>query len=124
MIVAPYFDLLGKPFVRGGRGPDSFDCYGLVKEMYRRAGIEVPDFTSPGTLEEVEILVERHSRRWTKVAPRTVGSVITFRVTGHGAHVGLMLENDRFLHAVEGSGVCVERLTSEAYKPLGFYIYE
>jgi cell wall-associated NlpC family hydrolase len=43
-----YVDLIGTPFRRGARGPDEFDCYGLVKFLIERAtGREVPDYQSP-----------------------------------------------------------------------------
>lgn len=118
-----YIDLLGTPFQRGGRGPDTYDCYGLVCEMYRRRGIVVPDFESPGTLEEVADIIAREEVRWRRVPLRTPGTLVTFRVDGLGAHVGYMLEGDNFLHAIESAGVAVDRLTNGAYKPLAAYDY-
>ena len=35
---------LGKPWVVLGRGPDTFDCWGLVLWVYRAAGVVLPDF--------------------------------------------------------------------------------
>lgn len=37
-------DLLGLPFADGGRGPDSYDCWGIVREVYRRYGVTLPDY--------------------------------------------------------------------------------
>jgi cell wall-associated NlpC family hydrolase len=33
---------LGKPYVYGATGPDSYDCSGLVMEAFAAAGIEIP----------------------------------------------------------------------------------
>ena len=118
-----YVDLLGLPYVRGARGPDTFDCYGLAKEMFRRAGIEVPDFDCPGSLEEIEALISDKRRKWRRVPIGTVGALITFRVEGYGAHVGYMLGDDRFIHAWEATGVTTERLTGGNFTPLASYIY-
>jgi cell wall-associated NlpC family hydrolase len=124
MAVAPeYLDLLGLPFERGARGPDSYDCYGLVREMFRRAGIDVPDFASPGTIEEIEELISDEARKWRRVPIGTPGAVLTFRVEGLGAHVGYMLGNDRFIHAWEATGVTTERLTGGELTPLASYVY-
>ncbi|MDL4772208.1 NlpC/P60 family protein [Actinomadura xylanilytica] len=38
---------LGKPYVWGAAGPNSFDCSGLVMQAYRAAGIAIPRVTTP-----------------------------------------------------------------------------
>lgn len=121
--VPPYLDLLGISFERGARGPDSFDCYGLAREMFRRAGVTVPDFTSPGTMERAAELIASQSERWRKVPYGTLNSLVTFRVEGIGSHVGYVIAPDRFIHAFEHTGVTTERLTNGSLKPIGFYLY-
>lgn len=118
-----YVDLLGLPFKRGARGPKSFDCYGLAREMFTRAGIFVPDFESPEDLQGTDQLIGRNTGRWRKVAYGTINSLVTLRVRGLQAHVGFVIERDRFIHAFEHTGVTTERLTNGSFKPLGFYTY-
>lgn len=91
--------------------------------MFGRAGNPVPDFDEPGTLEEIERLIEDKSRRWRRVPIGTPGALITFRVEGYGAHVGFMLKNDRFIHAWEACGVTTDRLTGGSFTPLASYHY-
>jgi cell wall-associated NlpC family hydrolase len=123
--VPEYLDLLGQPFERGARGPDIWDCYGYVRELFRRVGNDLPDFESPGSLEEIEQLVDTvpQGPRWRPVPIGTPGALLTFRVDGAGAHVGFMLGGDRFTHCIEGTGVTTERLTNNPMKPLASYIY-
>lgn len=36
---------IGLPYREGARGPDAFDCYGLVAEVFRGArGVDLPDW--------------------------------------------------------------------------------
>lgn len=120
-----YEDLLGLPFERGARGPDEYDCYGLIIELHRRLGIELPDFESPGSVEEIAQIVDRETvERWKRVPLRTIGSVLTFRVEGIGAHVGMLIERDRFIHAVEDLGVTTGRLNHGGFHPIAAYVYE
>lgn len=123
MIDVEYLDLLGSPFERGARGPEKFDCYGLVKEMFARCGKELPDFESPGTLEEIESLIDSESKRWVKVAPGTPGSLVTLRTDTYGAHVGFVMGDGLFIHCVDGIGVIIERLDNEFRPPIGYYDY-
>ncbi|SFJ50462.1 NlpC/P60 family protein [Sphingomonas sp. NFR04] len=122
-VVPHYFDLLGLPFERGARGPGTFDCYGLAKEMFRRNGVELPDFVSPGSLEEVESLIDREKGRWRRVPLGTVNSLVTLRVEGLGAHVGYTIARDRYLHTTGATGVTTDRLSDPLIKPLGAYVY-
>jgi cell wall-associated NlpC family hydrolase len=46
--MTPINDLIGKPFVMGARGPDAYDCWGLVREVMQRMrpGLALPDWAS------------------------------------------------------------------------------
>ncbi len=109
--VPPYADLIGKPFEWCARGPDKFDCYGLVEEMHRRKGVRIPDVLSPTEQSKVATLLEAEALRWVKaeIAP---GAVLTFRIGIHDSHVGFVIDHYRFIHVWQGArlGVAVERI--------------
>ena len=39
-------EYIGKKYEFGGRGPDAFDCWGLVMDVFKRRGIDLPDWTA------------------------------------------------------------------------------
>lgn len=102
-----YENLIGIPFVRGGRDLSTgVDCYGLVMEMYRRTGKVIPDFVTPEDLKTMELLIDRERGSWRKVEPRP-GCLLLFRVEGYRAHVGFMLSHSKMIHSQEPMGVTV-----------------
>lgn len=41
-------DFVGLPYREGARGPDEYDCYGLVAAVFRAVrGVELPDWYQP-----------------------------------------------------------------------------
>jgi cell wall-associated NlpC family hydrolase len=79
---------IGKPYLWGGTGPDSFDCSGLTMMAYRAAGVDIPRTAdeqwlwgpqvSPSQVEPGD-LVFFAGADGTATAPGHVGIVI-----GHG----------------------------------------
>jgi len=96
-------DLIGIPFLRGGRGPDAFDCFGLVREVQRRRGIELPDAPSPQSMELQAAMVERIASHWTEPLDQVEPyCVVVFNSRRFGWHCGVVLENCRqFVHVAE-----------------------
>jgi len=76
---------LGKPYLFGGTGPDSFDCSGLVMMAYRAAGINIERTSEQQWATEVRIpasqvqpgdLVFFAGADGTPTAPGHVGLII------------------------------------------------
>lgn len=115
-------DLIGVPFSYGGRGPDSFDCYGLVRHLHALKGVDIPDYQSPSDGPRISAMMAGELRLW-KEAPLRVGATILFKVPGN-MHVGTYLGKDRFIHTWESSGgVVVERLSTWQRRVMGIYEY-
>jgi cell wall-associated NlpC family hydrolase len=127
MITAPryYSDLLGKAFVPSGRGPLSFDCYGLVKCVLERNGIPAPDYPSAeDSGMNAALILAAMEAGWKQVRVPEANCVVLFRMEQRvGTHVGVMVDGQKFLHALKETGVCVEDVRSEVWKRrvIGFY---
>jgi len=88
---------LGKRYVWGATGPKTFDCSGFTMRVYRTAGINLP----------------RVSRNQSKVGAKVAfdelqrGDMVFFdtekRRTGKVNHVGIYLEDGKFIHASSGN---------------------
>jgi cell wall-associated NlpC family hydrolase len=119
-------DLIGTPFEENGRGPDTYDCWGLLMVMHRRNfGREIPDYKHPGSAAKIAEAMSRDMHLWRRVE-RGPGASILFKVFGLGSHVGFQIDPYRFIHTWEKSGgVLIERLSFGDWdrRIIGFYEY-
>lgn len=120
-----YLDLIGKPFAIGARGPDKFDCYGLVGELYKRLGMMIPEVRSPEEQERMSKQLFDTSQLWTPCEVG-MGSVLTFRIGRYVSHVGMIVSPTQFVHVWEGArlGVAVERISEWERRIVGSYLFE
>lgn len=100
--------MLGKPYRYAGDTPAGFDCSGLVKYSYGRAGISMPRDT------------QSQRRMSVPVSPRNLrkGDLLFFDQEGNkSSHVGLYLGKGRFIHAPSSGGkVCTDSLDAGYWK--------
>lgn len=114
--------LIGVPYRHQARGPDAFDCYGLVIHMHRQIGIELPDVGSPKDQRLITAAIRSELRLWTPCSPR-LGAVALFRVPGM-FHCGFLLNDNDFIHTWEHSGgVCIEQLSDWQARLVEVYEY-
>ena len=120
---------IGIPFADHGRGPDAFDCYGLVHAIYREQfGIALPDYADAyidaHDHASVADAVQAGLRDgWTEIdrvheTPRC-GDLLVIKIAARPWHCGLMVTPERFLHCPtqpdrrtgnEMGTSCIERL--------------
>ena len=100
--------MLGKPYMYAGDTPAGFDCSGLVKYSYGRAGISLPRDTQ--AQRRMSVLVSTHSLR--------EGDLLFFDQEGKKtSHVGMYIGNGRFIHAPSNGGkVRTDSLSAEFWK--------
>ena len=88
-------EMLGRPYMYAGESPAGFDCSGLVKYSYGRAGISLPRDTQ--SQRRLSVLVTMHSLR--------EGDLLFFDQEGKKtSHVALYIGNGRFIHAPSSGG--------------------
>lgn len=116
-------ELIGIPYRDGARGPEAYDCYGLVLHLYRELlGIDLPDYTSPDDRRLVSAIFRSELRLWQKREPG-FGAVPLLRVPGM-FHCGFMINDTDFIHTWEHSGgVCIEPLSDWTPRLVGIYDY-
>lgn len=89
-------DLVGKPYVWGGKGPDVFDCSGVIMYLYKLNGIDL-QWSDIQYGNGVNISLD--SSKWQ------VGDVLSYvDSSGEVVHHALYLGNHMALHAIT-SGV-------------------
>ena len=124
-----FADLIGKPWILFGRGPDAYDCWGIVEEGFRRFGIEVPDMGRGDNLHEAGDYFIRRAfadgqkrvmtgeSPWTALHAPKAPCVVLFTVYSPvPTHCGLYIGEGRFIHCRRRQGVRSERLRSPLYK--------
>jgi cell wall-associated NlpC family hydrolase len=118
-------DLTGKPFLLGGRGPESYDCAGLVVEVLRRQGIDLSIPSTPGSRDDqFTSMREILATNWIPIPRAVPGCLVYFK--GLPGHVGVMLTAFTFIHVADAvDQVCIERLEGSVWprRFAGFYEY-
>ncbi len=104
----------------GGRGPDTYDCYGLVCEIRRRAGKPVPeDYTHSGDPQGCHVQIEHAAEHYLAELPGPEPfCLVTFKlIPPWTSHIGVVLPSRfQFIHIMRGCRVAIERLDSISWK--------
>ena len=123
-------ELIGVPFKDGGRDyTDGLDCYGLAQEVFKRYGIDLPDFTI--CCEEAERIdgeITEQRPLWLRCdennLPVPCLVVIRFNQAVFCNHTGVYIGNGMFIHTRQKIGVNIEPVDSLIWKRRieGFYV--
>lgn len=124
-----YIDLLGIPFLDGGRdAKKGFDCYGLAMMVFERYGLEVPEYYAPALDDEaVNSQVEKvKAIEWVQVekSSLSVPCLVLMKFNSKLCnHVGVYIGEGKFIHCRNPIGVNIDRIESPAWRRriVGFY---
>jgi cell wall-associated NlpC family hydrolase len=104
-IIQQAIGVLGKPYKSGAKGPDAFDCSGLIYYAYKRANIALPVMTE----KQIEAGLDVPS---ANVLP---GDLVFFKIK-KDYHAGIMLNKKDFIHSSTSKGVSVDNVESTYWK--------
>lgn len=124
--MAEYADLIGTPFRYGARSlsEGALDCYGLVKVMSERDGIELPERSVSEDHNLIHALMAQQMNVWKRLPGPREGAVVLMKVKARSCHVGYLINEFEFVHTWEQSGgVVKERLGDWERRIEGFYEY-
>jgi len=123
--------LVGGKFVNGGRDVRvGLDCWGLVMEVYRRYGMELPDFTVDAfAFKAIDALASGavRDKTWEEVwepGDKDVPLVVLMHM--HPVfitHVGVLVGRGRILHTTRDTGVVISRTVGMNSQIVGYYRY-
>src|SRR5271168_3379201 len=106
LLVDSAIAMLGQPYRFGGAYPGGFDCSGLIFYAAATAGIHVPR-TAAQQLETGAVVSRAHLQ---------AGDLVFMSLAHKELHVGLALDNQRFIHAPSSGGfVRVDSLGAAPY---------
>jgi cell wall-associated NlpC family hydrolase len=98
--------MLGQPYRYGGAGPGGFDCSGLVVYAARQSGLLLPRTTQD--LRTAGSAVSRDELR--------PGDLVFMHLAAKELHVGILLDDRRFVHAPSSGGVVrIDTLDRDPY---------
>lgn len=110
--------LIGKKFVSGGRGPDEFDCWGLLRWVYdKHWGISLPEYGGilPGTPDATRAIAHgAEMGEWHESKQAVDGCAVGLSKHKIFHHVGVFtaLDGGLVVHAYDQTGVVAQSLQS------------
>lgn len=110
---------IGKPWVSGAHGPDSFDCWGLLCAVYRENyAVELtkyPGIEECGAQHAVALFQhEAQNPEWVRVEKPSEGCAVAIGFINEFHHVGIYVEVDGgvVLHSYRKRGVVAQSVAS------------
>lgn len=100
---------LGVPYLWGGTTPDGFDCSGFTSYVYKAKGISLPR-TADAQYNAVATVPANQIQ---------AGDLVFFKDNANSPvkHVGILLNDQQFIHASSSQGVTITPLNNSYWQP-------
>lgn len=126
--VSMFDDLLFIPFEYG-----KMDCWILVREVFRRYGIEVPEYNPAREAVEkvnyefgcIDKVMGKELESWISLSEPEVPCMIIYESAGISHHVGVYMGEGKFIHTSRRLVYpVIQRLDNPLYANRKFYRYD
>ena len=98
---------VGTPYQYGGKTPKGVDCSGFVTILYREVYGKEIGGSSAAIYKQCKTIQTKNLKE---------GDLVFFRIDSKEvSHIGVYLQNDRFVHASTKAGVRIDRLDDPYY---------
>lgn len=122
---------IGLPFKLGGRGPGSFDCWGLARAVLEAEfGIRLPRYDrgypkTEGDRAALAALVRDGMPGWYEIERPAAGDLVLLRHGSHACHIGVVVGRGWMLHIEQGIDSALDRTDGLRWsrRLVGFYRY-
>jgi cell wall-associated NlpC family hydrolase len=106
--IAPF---IGRPYRIGARGPDAYDCWGLVRAALGGAGLVLPDYQAIDRAAiDASVAEQARSGAWQPVSDPCPGDLLLLGPAPRRLwHIGLCTSAG-VLHTTPSTGACVQPL--------------
>lgn len=112
-----YANLVGIPY-------EEKDCWKLVKDFYSQIFKVSLNHIYDGPPQDrptTRNLISSNRGEFVKTDSPKFGDIILFNILGIESHIGVFLEEDKFLHSSKRIGSAIERVTKWEKNITGFY---
>lgn len=124
-------ELVGLPWAMGKCGPSEYDCWGLLRHIYKKfKGISLKHASNFETLDvsEYSRIIEEESSKWDELKKPTHLCAVAVARNRFLSHVGIFIDMDGglILHSEQGRGVVIEpasQLRKNGFKTIKYYDY-
>ncbi len=118
-----YSKYLGIPYKENGRDFNGLDCYGLVKLIYDENFKKLPDYVIPFEESLAYQIYIDSKNMFTQLDKPEHGCIVVFSFKPNHIHVGVVIDDNRFIHILPKKNVVIERLNNFFWskKIIGYY---
>lgn len=118
-----YSKYLGIPYKENGRDSNGLDCYGLIRMISHELGISIPEYATPDEQSLIYQMYNSEKELFLKLDKPEPNCYVVFSIKPYHIHIGIMIDENKFIHILEKRNVAIEELNHWFWKEkiIGFY---